>query len=188
MIQVRVFRKGEAVRDIAVAELSQVRAEPRTLVWVDLIAPTAEELAAMGEEFQVHELALASCAVGSKQRPRVEEFEGQVLLIAYASKPVAEGEPLDLRELDVIAGQNFLLTFHGGTPIDAKAVAGRITARPELASTAPGSCSTSSWTSWSTPSSRPWTGSASGSRIWRRRCSRPPPVTPRARSSPSGAT
>ena len=46
---------------------------------------------------------------------------------------MAEGEPVDLRELDVIAGQNFLLTFHGGTPIDAEAVAGRITARPELA-------------------------------------------------------
>jgi magnesium transporter len=133
MIQAHVFRKGEEVRDVPVAELSQVRAEPRTLVWVDLISPTPEELAAMGEEFQIHELALASCAVGSKQRPRVEEFEDQVLLIAYASKPVAEGEPVDLRELDVIAGQNFLLTFHGGAPIDAAAVAGRITARPELA-------------------------------------------------------
>ena len=133
MIQVHVFRKGEEVRDVPVAELSQVRAEPQTLVWVDLVSATAEELAAMGEEFQVHELALASCAVGSKQRPRVEEFEGQVLLIAYASKPVTEGEPVDLRELDVIAGQNFLLTFHGGAPVDAETVAGRITARPELA-------------------------------------------------------
>ena len=89
MIQVHVFSKGQEVRDVPVAELSAVRAEPRTLVWVDLISPTAKELAAMGEEFQVHELALASCAVEAKQRPRIEEFEGQVLLIAYASKPVA---------------------------------------------------------------------------------------------------
>ena len=133
MIQVHVVRKGKEVREVPVAELSQVRAEPQTLVWVDLVSATAEELAAMGEEFQVHELALASCAVGSKQRPRVEEFEGQVLLIAYASKPVPEGEPVDLRELDVIAGHNFLLTFHGGVPVDAETVAGRITARPELA-------------------------------------------------------
>ena len=87
----------------------------------------------MGEEFQVHELALASCAAQAKQRPRVEEFEGQVLLIAYAAKPVPEGRPVDLHQLCVIAGQNFLLTFHGGAPIDAEAVAGRITARPELA-------------------------------------------------------
>ena len=33
----------------------------------------------------------------------------------------------------MIAGQNFLLTFHGDAPIDAAAVAGRVTARPELA-------------------------------------------------------
>ena len=133
MIQVHVFRKGQEVHDVPVADLSQVRGEPRTLVWVDLVSATPEELAAMGEEFQLHELALASVATGVKQRPRVEEFEGQVLLIAYAAKPVAEGHSVDLHELDVIAGQNFLLTFHGGAPIDAAVVARRVTAHPELA-------------------------------------------------------
>jgi magnesium transporter len=133
MIQVHVFRKGQEVRDIPVADLSQVRTEPQTLVWVDLVSPTPEELAAMGEEFQVHEMALASCAPGAKQRPRVEEYEGQVLLVAYAAKPTAEGQPVDLHELDVIAGRNYLLTFHGGAPIDAVAVARRVAARPELA-------------------------------------------------------
>jgi len=133
MIQVHVFRKGQEVHDVPVADLSQVRGETRTLVWVDLVSATPEELAAMGEEFQLHELALASVATGVKQRPRVEEFEGQVLLIAYAAKPVAEGHSVDLHELDVIAGQNFLLTFHGGAPIDAAVVARRVTAHPELA-------------------------------------------------------
>ena len=89
MIQVHVFRKGQEVTDIPVADLSQVRTEPRILVWVDLVSATPEELAAMGEEFQLHPMALASCAPGVKQRPRVEEYEGQVLLIAYASKPAA---------------------------------------------------------------------------------------------------
>ncbi|HZA83630.1 MAG TPA: magnesium transporter CorA family protein, partial [Actinomycetes bacterium] len=133
MIQVHVFRKGQEATDIPVADLSQVRTEPRTLVWVDLVSATPEELAAMGEEFQLHPMALASCAPGAKQRPRVEEYEGQVLLVAYASKPVGEGQPVDLHELDVITGQNFLLTFHGGHPIEAAAVARRVTARPELA-------------------------------------------------------
>jgi magnesium transporter len=133
MIQVHVFRKGQEVNDVPVADLSQVRTEPQTLVWVDLVSPTPEELAAMGEEFQVHEIALASCAVGKKQRPRVEEYEGQVLLVAYAAKPVAAGQPVDLHELDVIAGRNYLLTFHGGAPIDAAEIARRVAARPELA-------------------------------------------------------
>jgi magnesium transporter len=133
MIQVHVFRKGQELRDVPVADLSEVRAEPRTLVWVDLVSATPDELAAMGEEFKVHEMALASCAAGTKQRPRVEEYDGQVLLVAYAAKPVAEGRPVRLHELDVIAGQNYLLTFHGGVPIDARKVARRVAARPELA-------------------------------------------------------
>jgi len=133
MIQVHVFRKGQEVHDVPVADLSEVRGEPRTLVWVDLVSATPAEVAAMGEEFQVHELALASCAAQAKQRPRVEEFEGQVLLIAYAAKPVPEGRPVDLHQLCVIAGQNFLLTFHGGAPIDAAKVARRVTSHPELA-------------------------------------------------------
>jgi len=133
MIQVHVFRKGQELRDVPVAGLSEVRSDPQTLVWVDLVSPTADELAAMAEEFHVHELALASCATGPKQRPRVEEYEEQVLLIAYAARPVAAGQPVDLHELDVIAGRNYLLTFHGGAPIDAAEVARRVAARPELA-------------------------------------------------------
>jgi Mg2+ and Co2+ transporter CorA len=74
MIQVHVFRKGQELRDVPVADLSEVRAEPRTLVWVDLVSATPDELGAMGEEFKVHEMALASCAAGTKQRPRVEEY------------------------------------------------------------------------------------------------------------------
>ena len=53
MIQVHVFRKGQEVRDVPAADLSEVRGEPRTLVWVDLVSPTPGELAAMGEEFQL---------------------------------------------------------------------------------------------------------------------------------------
>jgi Mg2+ and Co2+ transporter CorA len=77
MIQVHVFRKGQEVRDVPVTDLSEVRTEPRTLVWVDLVSATPEELAATGEEFQLHEMALASCATGAKQRPRIEEYEGR---------------------------------------------------------------------------------------------------------------
>jgi magnesium transporter len=133
MIQAHVFRKGLEVNDVPVAQLSEVRTEQRTLVWVDLVSATAEELATIGEEFQLHETALASCTASGKQRPRVEEFDGQVLLVAYAAKPVPPDGPVGLHELDVIAGQNYLLTFHGGHPIDAQAVARRVAARPELA-------------------------------------------------------
>src|SRR4029450_7530139 len=104
----------QEVRDVPVEDLSQVRTEPQTLVWVDLVSPTPDDLAAMGREFEIHEMALASCAVGEKQRPRVEEYEGQVLLIAYAAKTAGGHRPIELHELEFIAGRNYLLNFHGG--------------------------------------------------------------------------
>ena len=39
-----------------------------------------------------------------------------------------------LTELDLVAGQNFLVSFHAGRPINAESVARRIKAHPELAS------------------------------------------------------
>jgi Mg2+ and Co2+ transporter CorA len=77
MIQVHVFRKGQEVTEVPVADLSQVRTEPRTLVWVDLVSATPGELAAMGEEFQLHPMALASCAPASSSGPGSRSTRGR---------------------------------------------------------------------------------------------------------------
>ena len=85
MIQVHVFRKGQELRDVPVADLSQVRTEPRTLVWVDLVSATPEELAAMGED-ELTELFF-NAAVTTYERkeeavtsPIMRELERVVLL------------------------------------------------------------------------------------------------------------
>jgi magnesium transporter len=133
MIKVHVFREGQEVTDVPVADLSEVRGEPDTLVWADVISGTREELAEMGEEFGIHPVALEDCHHQRKQRPKVEEYPGHVLLVAYAAKPGTEHRPVELHELDLIAGSNFLVSFHAGRPIDAESVARRIKAHPELA-------------------------------------------------------
>jgi magnesium transporter len=133
MIKVHVFREGQELTDVPVAELSEVRAEPDTLVWADVVSGTAAELAAMGEEFDIHPVALEDCHHQRKQRPKVEEYPGHVLLVAYAAKPGTRGQRVQLHELDLVAGKNFLVSFHAGRPIDAESVAKRIKAHPELA-------------------------------------------------------
>jgi magnesium transporter len=133
MIQVHVFREGREVTDVPVADLSEVRDEPDVLVWADVVSGTPEELAEMGREFDIHPVALEDCHHHRKQRPKVEEYPGHVLLVAYAAKQSDDGGPVELHELDLVAGQNFLVSFHGGKPIDAESVARRVRAHPELA-------------------------------------------------------
>lgn len=134
MIQVRVLRDGREVSDAAVADLAAIRAQPGTLVWVDVASPTPDELATLGREFDIHEIALEDLEAGERQRPKIEQYQDQVVLVFYAALPEPGGRPTRLVEVDLVAGQNYLLTFHGGSPVDPDPVARRVKARPELAS------------------------------------------------------
>ncbi len=111
MIKVHVFREEQELTDVPVSDLSEVRGEPDTLVWADVVSGTPEELAEMGQEFDIHPVALEDCHHQRKQRPKVEEYPGHVLLVAYAA----------------------MVSFHAGKPIDAESVARRVKAHPELA-------------------------------------------------------
>jgi magnesium transporter len=132
VISARVFRAGEELTDVPVEELSEVRSDPATLVWVDVTGGSDQEIDRMGEEFPIHPLALEDCR-RQHQRPKVDQYEPHVLLVAYGTEAAVQGEPTRLHELDVVAGENFLVTFHQVPPIDAGAVANRIRAHPELA-------------------------------------------------------
>ncbi len=132
MISARVFRAGEELTDVPVDDLSRLRSEPDTLVWVDVTGGTDAEIDQMGEEFSIHPLALEDCR-HQHQRPKVDQYQRHLLLVAYGTEAAIEGKPTRLHELDLVAGENFLVSFHQVPPIDAETIAKRIQAHPELA-------------------------------------------------------
>ena len=132
MINARVFRGGEELTDLPVEDLSRIRSEPDTLVWVDVTGGSDEEIDRMGEEFSIYPLALEDCRK-QHQRPKVDQYQQHLLLVAYGTEAAIQGEPTRLHELDLVAGENFLVSFHQVPPIDASVVAERIRAHPELA-------------------------------------------------------
>jgi magnesium transporter len=134
MIKVRALRDGRQVEDLPLADLPAVRAEAGSLVWVEVVSPTPEELAALGEEFGIHEVALEDLEIDERQRPKVEQYKDQVLLVFYGVEAATDTRPTRLYEVDLVAGKNYLLTFHGGAPVDPASVAHRVEDRPELAS------------------------------------------------------
>ncbi|HEX6673599.1 MAG TPA: magnesium/cobalt transporter CorA [Actinomycetes bacterium] len=132
MIKVRVYREGEELTTVPVADLSEVRKEPDVLIWVDVVSATQEELAAMGEEFELHPLVLETWR-SHHRRPRVEQFHDYVMIVCYTVEQADADPPAELYEVDLVCGRNFLVTVHKGRPVDAGAVAARIRAHPELA-------------------------------------------------------
>ena len=136
MIRVRVLRDGRHMEDADVADLAALRGDPGTLIWVEVASPTPEDLAALGREFGIHEVALEDLEIGERQRPKVEQYpdQDQVLLVFFGAQAGTGDRPTRLFEVDLLAGQNYLITSHGGAPIDPKPFAHRVKDRRELAS------------------------------------------------------
>jgi magnesium transporter len=132
MIRAHVFREGQELTDIPVERLSEVRTEPGTIVWVDLVSATSEELGQMGDEFALHPLVLENCS-HRHQRPKVEEYSDHVFLVAYGAGDGGRRGRAELHEVDLLAGKEFVLTLHSGDPLDTEAIARRVRAHPELA-------------------------------------------------------
>jgi magnesium transporter len=136
VIVVRVLRQGRKIEEVPTSDLAGLRTEPGILIWVDVSSPTPEELASLGREFGLHEVALEDLEIDERQRPKVEQYqdEGQVLVVFYGALAGTAGRPTKLYEVDLVAGQNYLLSVHGGAPVDPGAMVRRVKDRPELAS------------------------------------------------------
>jgi magnesium transporter len=100
-------------RDVPIEEIGDAVREPANLVWVDVQDPGPAELSMLLEEFGFHPLALEDVAKG-RQRPKVDEYKGYVLVVTYS---VAASESLsEVRtvEVDLLIGQNYLVSIHRG--------------------------------------------------------------------------
>jgi magnesium transporter len=94
--------------DADLDHLPALLAEQNSIVWLDLVRPTAEQVAALGRAFGLHELAMEDLRK-RHQRAKVDTYPGHYVIVAY--EPVmAEGADAHhaLAELHLIAGDNYL--------------------------------------------------------------------------------
>jgi magnesium transporter len=75
--------------------------------WLDLYRPTAEDLTMLTDVFDFHPLAVEDAAHFG-QRPKLDPFDGFVLLVAYGANEDKDG----LVEVHCFFGERFLVTVH----------------------------------------------------------------------------
>jgi magnesium transporter len=108
------------------------------LLWLDVAEPDAEELRSLGEELDLPELALEDLREGN-QRPKVDQYEDWVLIVAYAASFGAADERVSLNEVDVLVGRDRLVTVRQRPALGPTYLRERVTAtggRPLHTSTA----------------------------------------------------
>jgi magnesium transporter len=85
--------------------------EGRSLLWIDILAPTDDEFGALRDEFGFHPLAMED-AVRGRQRAKVDEYPGYNLIVMFDLSLDNDADEVHVRELTMFVGERFLITLH----------------------------------------------------------------------------
>jgi magnesium transporter len=106
------------------ADISEYCLGKHNVVWADVSDPTSEDFLELAEEFNFHPLSIEDCR-NAHQRPKVEEYPGYYFIVLYEAELVGPHDHLELRELNIFLGSNYLVTVHS-RPIRAIETASRL--------------------------------------------------------------
>jgi magnesium transporter len=123
------YQGGVRLADIRPEDISDYVQRPDCFVWVAVRDPLPAELDALQEEFGLHELAVEDARHGH-QRPKIEEY-GKSLFVVL---PIMEinGSALQMGELMIFAGENYILSIRQHSEHGFTDVRRRAEAEPEL--------------------------------------------------------
>jgi magnesium transporter len=109
-IRCLVYNSGATPETLAdLDRISDVIAEHNGFVWLDIAQPSAQDLALLQREFDIHPVAIEDASLWH-ERPKIEFFEHYVLVIAHAASVDGAGE-LVTHEIAVLAGENYVVTL-----------------------------------------------------------------------------
>jgi len=129
LVNCAAYQEGRKLADIQPSEIRTYVSRPECFVWVALREPTSAELDAMQQEFALHPLAVEDARHGH-QRPKIEEY-GDCLFAVLLTVEIA-GEGLNVGEVAVFVGPNYVLSIRSHTERGFADVRARSEREPEL--------------------------------------------------------
>ena len=128
MIDSILCMENGKVKNVTSAQL-QTRLSQKKPIWIDVLAPTKEDMDFLQKKLFLHKLAIKDC-LSFTQRPKLVEFPEQLFMVVH-DLHYNKGE-LIFNELDIFLGKNFVVTVHRH-PVDAvKQIQQRISEEPGL--------------------------------------------------------
>ena len=129
LINCVAYEGGKKLADITPGEIHNYVCREECFVWVAMFEPTREELDAMQAQFSLPELAVEDARNGH-QRPKIEEYGDTLFAVLQIIEMV--GQDLNIGEVDVFVGRNYVLSVRSRTQHGFLGVRARSEREPEL--------------------------------------------------------
>ncbi len=123
------YERGKRLADIPLSEIRKYLARPDCFVWVALKDPEPSELAALQEEFDLHELAVEDAQHGH-QRPKIDEYGPSLFVVLHMVEP--SGEDLTTGEVAIFIGPQYVISVRREAQLGFSEVRRRCEQEPEL--------------------------------------------------------
>lgn len=117
-------KTNKIIQNISIESIAKLRLQKENIIWTDVADPTNEDFLSLAKEFGFHPLSIEDCIKGH-QRPKIEEYTGYYFMVVYEADFVNDDKHLELREIGIFLGANFIVTVHR-QPIDAITLVNRL--------------------------------------------------------------
>jgi magnesium transporter len=98
---------------VDLAHAYDARHEPGRFVWIGLYEPTEQEFDTLKREFKLHPLSVED-AIDAHQRPKLEIYDDMVFMVLKTARYVDPTEVIELGEVLVFLGEDFVITVRHG--------------------------------------------------------------------------
>ena len=138
IVDCAVYKEGRRHDgQVAVDEAVAACREPGAFSWIGLYEPTEAEFESIRREFDLHPLAVED-AIHAHQRPKLEVFGDMVFIVLKTARYVDSTEIIQLGEILVFLGHDYIITVRHGEASELKEVRERLEGDPELLAHGPG--------------------------------------------------
>jgi magnesium transporter len=124
-----VYERGQKLSDIPITEVRSHLDQRDHFVWVALKDPAPSELAALQDEFSLHELAIEDAQKGH-QRPKIEEYGSSLFVVLHLIEPA--GQDLQTGEVAIFVGPQYIVSVRRDAQLGFADVRRRCEQEPEL--------------------------------------------------------
>lgn len=135
LINCAAYQDGRKLGDIDVGQISDYLQRPNCFVWVAVHDAAAAELGGMQQAFGLHPLAVEDAQTGH-QRPKIEEYGDSLFAVLHIVEP--HGDELNVGELAIFAGRNYVLSVRNNAEKGFQDVRARSEREPDLLRQGPG--------------------------------------------------
>jgi magnesium transporter len=130
-VQTWLFNGRDPGADFELSSLPNLIADRKNLAWVDLCKYSEKDLKGIAKLLGLHPLSVEA-ALAPWQRPRIDTFNDNFFTSVTLVKPNPKKLEVDIGELDLFVGENFLLTVHKDALPFLENIADRVHKSPDL--------------------------------------------------------